>query len=245
MIDALTAASQIMAEDLQRMSIISQNLANVSTTAYKKQFSVSTPFAAAMNLAGGSNQMPVTAGVTLPLPSAVTDLKPGTLRNTGAPLDVAIEDAGFFEVRTEQGLAYTRRGDFRLDGQSRLVTQQGDAVMGSAGEIVLTTSQPTIDQQGGVYENGKLVAQIKVAHFDNPETLVRSGPELLAAGKDTQFSGDGFTRIRQGFLEASNVISMEEMVNIIETMRHFESAQKIVQGYDDMLDKALRKLGEF
>lgn len=245
MIDALTAASQIMMEDIQRMSVISQNLANVSTTAYKKQISVSVPFAAMMSVGHGSNQMQPVTGMNQPVHTALSDLKPGTMRNTAVPLDIAIEDAGFFEVRTEQGLAYTRRGDFKLDGQSRLVTLQGDPVMATSGEIVLTTSHPTIDQNGAIYENGKLVAQLKVVQFTNPETLVRSGPGLFVPGENSQFESERLARVRQGFLEASNVNSMEEMVKMIESMRHFESAQKIVQGYDEMMEKALRKLGEF
>jgi flagellar basal-body rod protein FlgF len=244
MIDALTAASQIMSEDQQRMNIISQNLANVSTTAYKKQIAVATPFAVMMNIGHGPSQKDLSAYVTVPLPSAVTDLKQGTLRNTAAPLDLAIENAGFFEIKTEQGIAYTRRGDFHLDGQSRLVTQ-GEPVMGASGEIVLSGSQPTVDQQGAIYEKGKLVAQLKVVQFENPETLVRAGPELFVTGENSQYSSEGFTNVRQGYLETSNVASTEEMVKMIESMRHFESAQKIVQGYDEMMEKALRKLGEF
>ena len=117
--------------------------------------------------------------------------------------------------------------------------------MGRGGEIQLTTTEPVIDKSGVIFEKNQQIGQIKVVHFSNDETLSRIGSGLFTPTSDTQQDSAGNTKVRQGHLEASNVSSMEEMVRLIETMRHFEAAQKIVQGYDDMMDKALKKFGEF
>ena len=89
------------------------------------------------------------------------------------------------------------------------------------------------------------MGQFKIVHFSNPETLLREASGLFVQGDNTQLDDTGKIKVRQGYLEASNVISMDEMVRLIETMRHFEAGQKIVQGYDELLEKALRKFGEF
>jgi flagellar basal-body rod protein FlgG len=233
----------MLSDDEQRLSTISHNLANVGTIAFKRQRAVSVPFQE--HLVAYANEGFSLIEATLPGHLIQTDPSPGTLRSTSQPLDVAIEDGGFFEVKTPQGFAYTRRGDFHLDAEGQLVTHEGYPVMGRGGEIQLTTTEPVIDKSGVIFEKDQQVGQIKVVHFSNDETLSRLGSGLFTPTSDTQQDSAGNTKVRQGHLEASNVSSMEEMVRLIETMRHFEAAQKIVQGYDDMMDKALKKFGEF
>ena len=244
MIDALTAAAHMLSDDTQRLNMISHNLANASTIGFKRQRAVAVPFQE--HLAAHANEGFSLLQTTLPGHVIQTDSRPGALRSTSQPLDVAIEGGGFFEVKTPQGLAYTRRGNFQLDPQGQLVTHDGYPVMGLGGEIQLTTTEPVIDKNGVIYEkDNKQAAQIKIVHFSNIETLARMGSGLFAATPDARPDSAGSTTVKQGHLEASNVTSMEEMVHLIETMRHFEAAQKIVQGYDEMMEKALKKFGEF
>lgn len=137
----------------------------------------------------------------------------------------------------------------------RLVTAQGYPVMGKNGEIFLTTQTPVIDSVGNVTEPnaatgpsavnpGTPIAQIKVVKFDTPKTLQRLGEGLVAAGTGMTVVDDVNVQIRQGALENGNVSSMQEMMQLIQTMRHFESVQKITQGYDEMIGTAIRKLGD-
>lgn len=244
MIDALTAAAHMMSNDLQRMTAISQNLANAGTTAYKRQLPITTPFLEYLDIGAGAAGLQAQP-TTLPTHLLQTDVRAGALRQTAQPFDIAIESPGYFEVKTEQGLAYTRRGDFHLDTQGRLVTQQGHPVSGTSGDIVLSSTEPTINQNGGIFEKDKSIGQLKIVHFSNPETLNRVASGLFTLGEDTQLDDAGRTKVRQGYLEASNVISMDEMVRLIETVRHYQAGQKIIQGYDELLEKALRKFGEF
>jgi flagellar basal-body rod protein FlgF len=118
-------------------------------------------------------------------------------------------------------------------------------VMGASGDIMLTTPQPVIDSSGKIFENERQVGQVKLVKFTDPHTLQAAGNGLYRMGPDSTVKTDGYDHIRQGYTEASNVNSMAEMVKMIETMRHFESGQKVIQAYNDMLDKAIRTLGEF
>jgi len=161
---------------------------------------------------------------------------------TGNPLDLAISGDGYFEVSTPSGPAYTRKGNFRLDERGRLVTEQGHPLQG--GEFVLTTSAPAIDEAGRVTEVGRQVGQIRTIQFSGVQGMVKVDAGLYSQGGAQIAPADGETRVRQGYLENSNVDSTAQMVGLIESMRHFDAAQKIIQGYDDMLEKAIRKLGE-
>ncbi len=190
---------------------------------------------------------------TMKTPSMLvqTDMRPGTLKSTGQSLDVALAGPGYFEVMTETGPAYTRQGAFRVDARGRLVTAQGLPVMGNGGEIVLNSDRPFIDAIGnvfesrtGVAENTTPVAQIKVLQPENTKVMRRLGDGLFSADGSFTTIKDSDIQIRQGFLENSNVSSMQEMVQLMQTMRHFESMQKIAVGYDDMTGQAVRKLGE-
>lgn len=244
MIDALTATTDSMINDMARLNAVSHNLANSGTAGFKKEIQVSRPFLEYLGMERSAQSSRLFA-VGLPHTETVTDHRPGTLKLTGNPLDLAIEDDGYFEVMTEQGPAYTRQGSFRLDAQGRLVTDAGMPVSGVSGELMLTTSQPMIDSSGKVFEGERQVGQVNLVKFTDARTLQSIGSGLYLAGAGSTIKNDGYNRLRQGYTEASNVNSMTEMVKMIETMRHFESSQRIIQGYDEMMGKSIRTLGEF
>lgn len=234
MIDALDAAAASLANDLARMSSIGHNLANAATPGYKRQVG-GTPFAATL---GEQQAMAARAAI---------DQKQGALRVTDAALDLAIDGEGFFELRTGSGAAYTRRGDFRVDAAGQLVTQAGHLVMGTGGPLVLRSAAPVITKEGRVLEDGQEVGQLKLVTFADPRTLTpsESGAVFSAPDAAQALMPERAPRVLQGHLEASNVNTAAEMVRMIETVRHFEAVQKVVQGFDEMRERALRKLGEF
>lgn len=233
-----------MVNDMARLNAISHNLANSSTAGFKKEILVTRPFVEYLGLSR-PDQAAVASVVALPTAESVIDHKPGTLKYSGNPLDIAIEDGAYFEVMTEHGPAYTRQGSFRLDAQGRLVTEGGLPVMGSSGELMLSTSQPVIDANGRITEGDREIGSLRLVRFEQPQSLQHIGNGLYQAGPGSALASEGYDKVRQGFIEASNVNSMVEMVKLIETMRHFESSQRVVQGYGDMMDKAIRTLGEF
>lgn len=238
--NALTAAIQSMHNDHARLEGIARNLANVSTSGYKRETAATTSFGDVLRIAaeGGATQ-----AVTLPRVSPTLDTRGGSLRITGEPLDLAIEGDGFFEIRGPQGNAYTRQGRFQVDPRGRLVTEAGDALLGRGAEITVSGPRPVVERDGTVVDNGRIVGRIKLVRVEQTGALERLGSGLHRAAPGAAVSEASAT-VRQGYLENSNVSAMTEMVRLIETTRHFEAAQKVVQAYDEMLEKALRKLGE-
>lgn len=238
-----------MQSDVSRLERIGMNITNASTTGYKREIVGAMPFAARMGAAAGA----VVAGTPEPAQFSVRfDPRPGTLKATGQSLDVALAGPGWFEVASDQGVTYTRQGNFRLDARGRLVTQQGHAVMGTAGEIQMPPGQPVIDASGRIFDpaapagagRAQAVAQLRVVQFEGSAPMERAGDGRFRMAGDATAVPEGVLQVQQGFLENSNVSHMHEMVRLMETMRHMETMQKVAIGYDDMLATSIRKLGE-
>ena len=246
MLDALTASEAGMLNDIQRMHAISHNLANVSTAGFKREIAVSRPFAEHMSVATTTGDTSLAQfKVMKPQIEMVTDHRAGTLKFTGNPMDLALQDDGFFTVTGGSGPLYTRQGSFRLDAQGRLVNVSGMPVMGAGGEIRLTSPEPAIDQNGNIYEGDQLVARLQVVKFTDADRLINLGNGLYSAGEGMAPGQTGPVGIRQGYLEMPNVVLADEMIRMIETMRHFESSQRVLKSYDSMLDKSINVIGEF
>lgn len=240
-----------MHADMARLDRVAMNLANVQTAGYKRELAATLPFAA--RLAGADAQGDATADVRPAALALHLDQRPGTLKATGQKLDLALAGPGWFEVATEDGTAYTRQGNFRLDARGRLVTQQGHPVLGVAGEIQLLQAAPVIDAAGRVFE-GSLsapppagaapVAQLRIVQFDPAAPIARRGEGLVDVRGEPVLAPEGAAEVRQGFLENSNVSQMQEMVQLLQSLRHLETMQKVATGYDEMLGTSIRRLGE-
>ena len=248
--DVLAIALHSLHQDMGRLDRIATNLANVSTPGYKREVAGARPFAEMLgNVAGMAQATPADAPSLAPL--VMLDGRAATQRSTGRSLDVALTGEGFFEVATDDGPAYTRQGDFRIDAQGRLVTAGGQPLVGKGGaEIRLTTSTPVIDGTGTVTEpdapNRSTLpsGQLKVVRFESLAGMRHLGQGLLSAGVNGSVLADGDLRLRQGALENSGVDSMQEMVALMQTMRHAESMQRLAQGYDELMGTAIHKLGD-
>jgi flagellar basal body rod protein FlgG len=239
-----------MQGDLARMESISHNTANVLTPGFKRQIAIMSGLAGQVPQGGQQYGAP-NASLTmqpsvLALVKTMIDPSSGSLRHTGNDQDVAIEGPAFFEVSTPTGPAYTKAGSLRTDVQGRLVNSQDVPVMGIGGEIRMNNTPFTIAANGEVSQDGHVVGRLKLVQFDQAERMVPSGNGVYLAG-GAQQAPDTSTpsTLRIGFLEGSNVSSPQEMVRLAETVRHFESLQRLVQGYDETLEKTIRKLGEF
>ena len=248
MADALAITAASMFNDMQRMSTLSHNLANATTPGFRREIAYTRPFAdqLADQLADQIAARPGHAGVRALLPDfrSTIDHRPGTLRPTNAPLDLAIEGDGYFEVQADDGVAYTRQGDFQLDSRGRLVNRSGLPVLGNSGEITLGNGAVRIDSQGRVFEDQRDAGQLRLLRFERPQTLQALGEGLFRAPSEAAAPVES-PRVRQAHLENSNVQTTREMVHLIETMRHFEAGQKLIQGVDEILGRAIRTLGEY
>lgn len=256
----LALGLQSMHQDMDRMERVATNMSNALTPGYKRELVIARPFADLVQggvaaSASVLNRLDTESALRSTEPELRTDMRAGGLRATGQPLDVALEGEGYFEVATAAGPAYTRLGRFQLDGRGRLVTGRGDPVMGRGGEIFLSTSAPHIDAAGNVLQpaangddgdRGVSAGQLRIVRFEHADQMRRLGDGLLAAppAEAALPMEEGGPAVRQAYLENSNVSSLQEMVQMMQTMRHFESMQKVVQGYDELLGTAIHKLGD-
>lgn len=240
----MAIASAGMQADLARMESISHNTANVLTPGFKRRVTVTSGFSAQIEQAVLRGQAPAAFALYSPVRVSI-DPTSGPLRYTGNPHDVAIEGGSFLEIQTATGLAYTKAGSLRTDVQGRLITLQDVPVMGVSGELRLTNDPFTIAPNGDVSQHGKIAGRLKLVHFARPDALIAEGNGIYLAGTAEIQQSKSPSSLRIGFLEGSNVSSPQEMVRLTETTRHFESLQRVVQGYDETLEKTIRKLGDF
>ncbi len=232
----LQAAAGSMMADIERLASLSRNLANVGTVGYKREIARALPFEQAMALASGDAREQI---------QLARDFKTGPIRETGNPLDLALDGDGFLVVSTSDGDALTRSASLRLQSDGLLVTQAGWPVQTDAGDLRITFANPKIDAQGRIFDGERLVAQLKLVKPAKSEGLIFSGGGLYVPQESSGLKPADGVGVRQGYLEMSNVESAQEMVRLLETVRHFEAGQKMVQGMDEMMDRALKKLGEF
>lgn len=235
-----------------RIQVLSNNVANLKTTGFKRVEPTFRSLVAAGLVAAPSA---LWAGAGLPTwgqPAgprervfvATNDLHidhgPGLKRETKEPLHMVIEGAGFFEVKTPEGLRYTRNGRFHLDSDRRLVTDSGDPVMGAKGEIKLKAGEVKVQPNGRITVNGSEAGQVKVVEFRDLRSLTELGGGLFV-GQDPQPVKEPL--IASGQLEESNVNAFVEMAKLVEVMRSYEFSQKVLQTYDSMTDTAIRAIG--
>lgn len=232
----LEIAALGMQSDMARLQTVSQNLANVATPGYKRLVDVRGPFGSLMDSAATAN----TADTAM-------DLRTGTLKPTGRTLDIAVDSNAFVELRSERGeLSYARGGSFRLDAAGRVVDGEGSVLQLVDGDLKLRGSESDlhIDARGEVTLGEERVGQLRLVRFDAPEKMASLGGGRYQSGAAKLTEDPAHATVTAGALESSNVQSTQEMVRLLETSRHFEAMQKVVQGYDEVLEKAIRKLGE-
>ncbi|MGB9808825.1 MAG: flagellar basal-body rod protein FlgF [Caldanaerobacter sp.] len=243
-----TAASGMIAQT-KVMDVLANNLANVNTVGYKKDVVVLSSFPNLEAIREGGDNVPpdrkvgrIEYGVLID--TLHTVFEEGPLMETTGKLDFAIDGNGFFVVNTPQGERYTRDGAFTMNADGYLVTKEGYVVLGENGPIRLSQGDVSVDEKGNIINNGQLVDRLRIVDFNDYNALRKQGDNLFyldntANGQLTPASG----RIKQGFLEQSNVNSVKEMVNVISVMRNYESNQKVVTAFDETLGKAVNEVG--
>lgn len=255
MVKGLYSAYTGLMQQQNRLDIITNNLANASTTGYKKEGVSSAAFdevlavkikdssAAYLNRAIGNMSMGVKIGETY------TDYSQGSFRVTDNQYDIALSGNGFFAVSFtnkagETSTKYTRDGSFTLTKDGYLVTKDGDFVLGQNGPIQLDTQLETkIDENGNIYQDSNLVDTLNLVDFTDYNYLSKYGENMydLVDGGTMQQAD---CRVEQGTLEMSNMNIVSEMVDMISITRNFEANQKIVQAMDDSLDKTVNQVGK-
>jgi len=174
-----------------------------------------------------------------------TNFNQGTLEESGNSLNLAIDGNGFFKVATPLGEMYTRNGSFTLSQDGDIVTAEGYPLLGQNGPINLKNSNFDLDINGQVIADGQLIDVIDITNILNINSLNKHGQSYYLMTEGIQIEEKPFEgQILQGFLESSNINPIYEMVNMINIMRSYESSNKVVKAYDDMLQRAVNDIGK-
>jgi flagellar basal-body rod protein FlgG len=233
--------------DQKRMDILSNNLANINSTGFKKRD---------INFIGYRDMLVNTLNEgkfigTLPqgliMENISVDLNQGSLKFTENPFDFSIDGSHFFTVQDNQGnILLTKNGSFGLDYQDFLVNSDGFRVMGENGAISITDPEDFIvDDQGDIRVDGALIDRFRTQWISSREQLVVTNSSYFTFNPEAEAEGvDQGLQIKQGFLEGSNVNGIQEMTDMIAVMRSFEMSQKIIKIQDDTLSKAVNQVGK-
>jgi flagellar basal-body rod protein FlgG len=261
MMRALNTAASGMAAQQTNVDVIAHNLANVNTTGFRKQRAefedliyqtIRTPG----GTTGEGQKLPtgIQIGEGVRVVSTTQMHQQGSLIQTESTLDVAVEGDGFFQITRPGGqIAYTRSGNFRVDAEGRMVTVDGYGVepaisiptnatavtISPNGMVSVTTAGSTATQD---------VGQLTLANFVNPAGLLAIGRTMFvptdASGEAItgQPGQEGLGTLASGFLEASNVEVVQEMIDLIASQRAYEVNQRVITTADEMLQRVTDRL---
>lgn len=257
----LYTAAAGMVTEANRTNAIANNLANASTTAFKRDDTVNEEFAPMLlRRINDKNQADVTSfkgfsvgsqapvvgelGLGAYTEEVATDHRQGSLQTTGNPLDLAISGEGYFAVNTPQGVRYTRDGNFYRSQTGQLVTSNGQAVLDTQGRAIALPQSANlqISSNGMIMAGQQQVAQLQFVQFNDRNAVLKQGNSLYYAQNGVQ-PQPATGEIQQGMLENSNTNTVSEMVNLINNYRVYEAGSKAVITQDSMLDKSVNDVG--
>lgn len=257
MVRGLYTAYTGMVNEQNRMDILTNNLANASTVGFKKEGSTSQSFDDVLTVKIKDSSVGLAnvqrTGVRNPgvkIGENYTDYTQGSFRITDNIYDLALSGEGFFAVEFtnkagETDTKYTRAGQFTLNKDGYLVTQEGDYVLDTENRRIQlnTLIDSKIDSTGTIYQNGQEVAQIQVTDFADYNYLEKYGETYFQPLEGAERIASDAS-VNSGYLEMANVQIVSEMVNLISITRAYESNQKIIQTYDNTLEIAANQLGK-
>jgi flagellar basal-body rod protein FlgG len=221
------AASGMLAEQV-RQNQIANDLANASTPGYKSDRTTQQSFGSMLLGNSVTGQTIGSTTTAVQVTGEVTDWSAQPVKDTGEPLDFAIVGDGFFALQTANGTRYTRNGQFTADAQGQLVTADGDRVLGRNGRPLTLGADGKVDPR-----------TLNVVLLTNP----RKGGDNLVTGTPGRPQGQVAGQVRSGALEGSGADPTTAMVDMIASMRAYESGQKVIQTIDTALGKAASEVG--
>lgn len=175
----------------------------------------------------------------------VTDFTQGEIIETSGTFDLALSGPGFFKIQGDDGeIYYTRDGSFTINNSGELVTSDGRQVLGFGGPIIINGEDLTITPSGQVIVDGVNVGTLEIVDINNKEFLRKVGDNYYRiidgeVAEEVAFEGE----VLQGYLEGSNVNSINEMVEMITLLRNQEACQKAIRVQDEMLEKSANEIG--
>ena len=247
------AASGAITQQM-RLEVLSNNLANVNTVGFKEDRAIfkipETPESkknSEQELLEDKKKIRLSS---LQEFSTLTDFSQGKLKITSNPMDLALEGKGFFCIQTPGGVQYTRNGNFTLNSNGNLVTQEGYAVLGDSGGITIngdnfTVDNFTVDSEGKISVDGIDIGSLKIVDFPSPYNLKKTGnTSFIPADSNIKEIKVKGVKVNQGANEMSNISAIKLMTEMIEVQRAFESYQKVIQSIDSVTSQAINEVGK-
>jgi len=229
MIKGIYTAARGLDARMKNLEIVSNNLANLNTTGFKRE----VPFSEIMSQAGNAQVQ------------QLTDFRPGNFYQTSNPLDLAISGNAFFVIQTKNGPELTRNGNFQISNDGYLTDQNGNKVMGNNGSIKLDTLQLnkknsiSISNSGEIKVGDTVVDKLLISKLDDPQQAVKTtGVDFSVENSGFQIAQEADYQIKQGYLEESNVNPIKEMEAMIQISNEYDSSHKIINYLDKSLDEA-------
>ena len=222
---------------LKEMQLIANNIANMSTTGFRREGTIFAEVIDRLDVEGG----------TIALTDArvrTTDFTQGGLDSTGGQFDFAIEGEGFFRIETEEGEALTRAGSFALNQAGELVTQDGRRVLDAAGAPLFFPAEArsiSVATDGTISADGEPIGQMGVVRAEEPSTLTRRSATLFETTGDVVANEEA--SIFHGFVEMSNVDPILEVSRMIEVQRAYEMGASFLESEDERMRQVTRIIG--
>ena len=225
----------------RQLDVIANNLANMNTNGFRGQDVLFREYL-----------MPGASAETFPVPdrtlsyvydpATIEDEAPGSIEQTGNDFDVAIDGKGWFAIETQAGERYSRDGAFRLDAEGRLVTRDGNPVLGDGGPITFApdATDITIARDGTVSSSAGLKGRLRLVSFANEAADMTREGQTLYAGTNPQPAA---VQVVQGAIERSNVRPVVEMSRMIEVTRAYTSIAQSMASIDELRRNAIGALG--
>ena len=239
MSDVTSQVSSSISDLMEQFSIITHNLANVSTVGYKR---ISSTFSASLQAQqeGAEAESSEETGL-----ETMLDFSQGSIVETSRPLDFALYGKGFFVIETLEGPLYARKGTFQTDQNGQIVDSEGRIVAGQAGPITIPVeiglSQLSVSSDGTISAGGAAIGQFSLVDFGEDESkLVSAGAScFLMPDENIQPVTAENIVVKQGYQEASNVQMVEELVNMIMVTRLYEANMKFISAQKDTSDSLM------
>lgn len=256
MIRGIYTAAAGMSAEMARQEVLANNLANVNTSGFKQDmavfrtrldktvYRVEAQGGARAGVPNVQKMGDLSSGVYLD--EVATRYGQGNLLQTDEPLDLALSGEGFFVIQAENGEELlSRGGSFKRDADGFLADDSGRRVLGEAGPIRLAAQGKVKVGQDGVVSQGPAgVGKLRLVKVERPEATIEKRGETAWRLKDAAaVVGGGRPEVLQGYLEASNVNPVREMVEMITVQRAYEASQRMISAQDETLGKAVNDLG--
>ncbi len=240
MIKGMYTSASGMLPRIKKQEITAHNISNVSTPGYKRDMLFTKELSRAER-----KLAPRKSDWEKPMVNKVyTDYAPGIFDKTGNPLDLAIDGDGFFSLELADGTrVLTRAGSFTVNKDGLLAFPGGPLLLGEGGLIEVGNGKVTVSQSGEVEVDGFVVGRIVPVSVPDLEQLVRIGNSLLAVPEGVELIPVTKAAVRQGYLEASNVDIVREIVDMIIAFRSYEANARALQTQDQSLEHLFRGVG--